>query len=138
MARIEWPEFYFKRLQETSTVILPRKGPEREWGYPDIPHQLRGLVGQNRGNGANRTVTGDISIPRYLYLPPIGYQWRSTRHSCGYYLAKCSTPNGNQRKSTTQEPVAVIAVAGAQRLTAINGRARLFRLQQPPESAQRL
>ena len=34
-------------------VYLPRKGPQREWGYPDIPHQLRGLVGQNRARGEN-------------------------------------------------------------------------------------
>ena len=31
-------------------------------GYPDIPHQLRGLVGQNRGNGANDN-GGRVSAP---------------------------------------------------------------------------
>ena len=91
MARI-----LFQGISKDFYCHFALEGLFREWGYPDIPHQPRGLVGQNRGNGANRTVTGDISIPRYLYLPPIG----------------------NQRKSTSGLASSRIGVSRAQRLTA--------------------
>ena len=70
-------------------------------GYPDIPHQLRGLLGQNKGNGANRTVTGDISIPRYLYLSPCGISGEA-RKVDAYYSSINHVLNAlrHQRKST--------------------------------------
>jgi hypothetical protein len=99
MARIEWPEFYFKRLQETSTVILPRKAHERGWEYGEYPHHALGLLGQNRGNGENRTVTGDISIPRYLH--------------------RLSAIRG---KARALQVIGIAVFSRAQRLTAIRGK----------------
>jgi hypothetical protein len=55
-------EFYFRGFQETSTVILPRKASERGWEYGEYPHHALGLVGQNRGNGANDN-GGRVSAP---------------------------------------------------------------------------
>jgi len=45
---IEWPEFYFKGLQKTSTVILPSKAPEREWEYESTPSSQGAFLGQIR------------------------------------------------------------------------------------------
>ena len=35
------------------------EGLFREWGYPDIPHQIRGLAGQNRARGENVATFGN-------------------------------------------------------------------------------
>ena len=49
------------------------------------------------GNGANRTVTGDISIPRYC----IAYRQSVEKHLQREFpvaVGECSTPIGNQWK----------------------------------------
>ena len=121
---------------------MPRKGPKREWEYPDIPHQLRGLVGQINGNGENGHNNGGIEIsPRYLYLPPTGNQWKSTyRGNSPVAVGECSTPNGNQRKITRRTAFDLLRHRSAQRLTAISGEARRLLLLFSPlrPSAQRL
>jgi hypothetical protein len=51
----------FKRLQETSTVILPRKPSERGWEYHEYPLQARGLLGQNKADRENVATFGNWS-----------------------------------------------------------------------------